>query len=72
MKKLGKKVISLILALTIINSTVTSSVAISTIDFLKLNDQEITNNVSTETENQEEKSNSQNLRGGVLFTKIMQ
>ena len=49
-----------VLALTIINSTITSSVALSTMSLLKLYDSEVETNTSVDITNQTEENTNKN------------
>jgi len=75
-KSFFKRIMIFVLALTIINSTITSSVALSTMSLLKLYDSEVETNTSVDETNQtEENTNKNTLQtqpGGVLYFKMMQ
>ena len=76
-KRFFKRIMIFVLALTIINSTITSSVALSTMSLLKLYDSEVETNTSVDETNQtEENTNKNTLQtqpgGGVLYFKMMQ
>lgn len=76
-KSFFKRIMIFVLALTIINSTITSSVALSTMSLLKLYDSEVETNTSVDITNQtEENTNKNTLQtqpgGGVLYFKMMQ
>ena len=71
-KSFFKKIMIFVLALTIINSTITSSVALSTMSLLKLYDSEVETNTSVDETNQtEENTNKNTLQtqpgGGTVF-----
>ena len=71
-KSFFKRIMIFVLALTIINSTITSSVALSTMSLLKLYDSEVETNTSVDETNQtEENTNKNTLQtqpgGGTVF-----
>ena len=71
-KSFFKRIMIFVLALTIINSTITSSVALSTMSLLKLYDSEVETNTSVDITNQtEENTNKNTLQtqpgGGTVF-----
>lgn len=68
-KSFFKRIMIFVLALTIINSTITSSVALSTMSLLKLYDSEVETNQTEENTN---KNTLQTQPGGVLYFKMMQ
>ena len=68
-KSFFKRIMIFVLALTIINSTITSSVALPTMSLLKLYDSEVETNQTEENTN---KNTLQTQPGGVLYFKMMQ
>ena len=75
-EKLMKKIIVIVLSFAVINSTITSSVAMSTLGLYNLYNTEDKTNITVDDTNQtEEIANENTLQtqpGGVLYFKIMQ
>ena len=75
-EKLMKKIIVIVLSFAVINSTITSSVAMSTLGLYNLYNTEDKTNLTVDDTNQtEEIANENTLQtqpGGVLYFKIMQ
>ena len=75
-EKLIKKIIVIVLSFAVINSTITSSVAMSTLGLYNLYNTEDKTNLTVDDINQtEEIANENTLQtqpGGVLYFKIMQ
>ena len=75
-EKLMKKIIVIVLSFAVINSTLTSSVAMSTLGLYNLYNTEDKTNLTVDDTNQtEEIANENTLQtqpGGVLYFKIMQ
>ena len=75
-EKLVKKIIVIVLSFAVINSTITSSVAMSTLGLYNLYNTEDKTNLTVDDTNQtEEIANENTLQtqpGGVLYFKIMQ
>ena len=75
-EKLMKKIIVIVLSFAVINSTITSSVAMSTLGLYNLYNTEDKTNLTVDDTNQTEEIANQNTLqtqpGGVLYFKIMQ